>query len=305
MCYSSDVVAVSAAAALSIPSASRDVARIPAASPVEVRASAGRTLRKRAPPLQYDNRPPQNGRPEGGGRRRRSRRNRNRFNENGTPTQADIFAQPEFPQPVGPPQLSAEQLGEMSKAELNELAKDVRYRDAGQDQERRSDRRDSRRSRRSVRASRPPTACSTSCPRATASCVATATCSAPTTSTSASRRSGASNCAAAILVAGQVRRPKDNEKYYGIVKVETVNGYDPESIRSRRIVRRPHADRRRRSAGRSQSKIERRAARARSVRAARQGSARADRRAAAGRRTSTMLVSDRARRSSRTTPTRT
>jgi transcription termination factor Rho len=36
------------------------------------------------------------------------------------------------------------------------------------------------------------------------------------------------------LVAGQVRRPKDNEKYYGIVKVETVNGFDPESIRSRR-----------------------------------------------------------------------
>jgi transcription termination factor Rho len=36
------------------------------------------------------------------------------------------------------------------------------------------------------------------------------------------------------LVAGQVRRPKDNEKYYGIVKVESVNGFDPESIRSRR-----------------------------------------------------------------------
>ena len=36
------------------------------------------------------------------------------------------------------------------------------------------------------------------------------------------------------LVAGHVRRPKDNEKYYGIVKVETVNGYDPESIRTRR-----------------------------------------------------------------------
>ena len=27
------------------------------------------------------------------------------------------------------------------------------------------------------------------------------------------------------LVAGQVRKPKENEKYYGIVKVETVNGY--------------------------------------------------------------------------------
>jgi transcription termination factor Rho len=39
------------------------------------------------------------------------------------------------------------------------------------------------------------------------------------------------------LVAGQVRKPKDNEKYYGIVKVETVNGLDPESIRER-----PHFD---------------------------------------------------------------
>jgi transcription termination factor Rho len=37
------------------------------------------------------------------------------------------------------------------------------------------------------------------------------------------------------LVAGQVRRPKDNEKYYGIVKVESVNGFDPESLGARRI----------------------------------------------------------------------
>lgn len=35
------------------------------------------------------------------------------------------------------------------------------------------------------------------------------------------------------LVAGQVRKPKDNEKYYGIVKVESVNGLDPEAIRER------------------------------------------------------------------------
>jgi transcription termination factor Rho len=39
------------------------------------------------------------------------------------------------------------------------------------------------------------------------------------------------------LVAGQVRKPKDNEKYYGIVKVETVNGFDPEAVRNR-----PHFD---------------------------------------------------------------
>jgi transcription termination factor Rho len=37
------------------------------------------------------------------------------------------------------------------------------------------------------------------------------------------------------LVAGQVRRPKENEKYYGIVKVETVNGYAPEAIANRRV----------------------------------------------------------------------
>ena len=35
------------------------------------------------------------------------------------------------------------------------------------------------------------------------------------------------------LVAGQVRKPKDNEKYYGIVKVETVNALDPDAIRER------------------------------------------------------------------------
>ncbi len=36
------------------------------------------------------------------------------------------------------------------------------------------------------------------------------------------------------LVEGQVRRPKDNEKYYGLIKVETINGFDPEAIRGRR-----------------------------------------------------------------------
>ena len=34
-------------------------------------------------------------------------------------------------------------------------------------------------------------------------------------------------------VAGQIREPKDNEKYHGVLKVEAVNGQDPESIRGR------------------------------------------------------------------------
>ncbi len=36
-------------------------------------------------------------------------------------------------------------------------------------------------------------------------------------------------------VTGQVRHPKDNEKYYGLLKVEAVNGMDPETAK-----RRPH-----------------------------------------------------------------
>jgi transcription termination factor Rho len=36
-------------------------------------------------------------------------------------------------------------------------------------------------------------------------------------------------------VTGQVRQPRDNEKYYGLLKVEAVNGMDPETAR-----RRPH-----------------------------------------------------------------
>ena len=35
-------------------------------------------------------------------------------------------------------------------------------------------------------------------------------------------------------VAGQVRQPKDKERYYGLTKVEMVNGYDPESIQMKK-----------------------------------------------------------------------
>lgn len=38
-------------------------------------------------------------------------------------------------------------------------------------------------------------------------------------------------------VTGQVRHPKENEKYYGLLRVETVNGMDPEAGK-----RRPHFD---------------------------------------------------------------
>jgi transcription termination factor Rho len=39
------------------------------------------------------------------------------------------------------------------------------------------------------------------------------------------------------MVSGQVRPPKDNEKYYGLLRVEAINGMDPEVAK-----RRPHFD---------------------------------------------------------------
>lgn len=35
------------------------------------------------------------------------------------------------------------------------------------------------------------------------------------------------------MVIGQVRPPKDNEKYFGLLRVEAVNGLDPESTKTR------------------------------------------------------------------------
>ncbi|HEY5350718.1 MAG TPA: Rho termination factor N-terminal domain-containing protein, partial [Candidatus Lustribacter sp.] len=149
------------------------------------------------------------------------------------PSQADIFAQPEFPQPVGPPQLSAEQLGEMSKAELNELAKtfDIATPVKIKKDDLIAQILESQAQRSGVEA-------------------ANGVLDVLPEGYGFLRREGYLLGADDIyisqsqirrfelrrgdLVAGQVRRPKDNEKYYGIVKVETVNGYDPESIRTRR-----------------------------------------------------------------------
>ncbi len=35
------------------------------------------------------------------------------------------------------------------------------------------------------------------------------------------------------MVEGQVRRPKESEKYYGLIRVDKVNGFDPDAIRGR------------------------------------------------------------------------
>jgi transcription termination factor Rho len=189
--------------------------------------------REERPQLHFDNRPPQNGRPPeaGGSRRRRSRRGRQRFDNAAAPS-ADIFAQPEFPQPVGPPLLSAAQLAEMSKTELNELAKTFEIATP-------------------VKIKKDELAAQILEIAAARSGLelASGVLDILPEGYGFLRRAGYLAGADDIyisqsqirrfelrrgdLVAGQVRKPKDNEKYYGIVKVETVNALDPEAIRER------------------------------------------------------------------------
>jgi transcription termination factor Rho len=216
----------------SIPSAPRRAWWIPVASPVD-RSSLRSASPRESFPLQYDNRPPQNGRPEGGGRRRRSRRHRNRFPENGQPVAVDVFAQPEFPQPIGPPQLSAEQLAEMSKAELSELAKTF---DLTPSAKAKKD--DIIAEILEVQAQRSGLESASGVLDILAEGYGFLRRDGYVIGTddiyisqSQIRRF---ELRKGDLIAGQVRRPKDNEKYYGIVKVESINGLDPEAIRSRR-----------------------------------------------------------------------
>jgi transcription termination factor Rho len=191
-------------------------------------------LPKGVSPLQFDNRPQPNGRPEGGGRRRRSRRNRNRFNDPATAVPGgDVFTQPEFPQAVGPPLLSAEQLAEMSKAELNELAKTFEIENP-------------------TKIKKDDLVAQIVELQAQRSGLekANGVLDVLPEGYGFLRREGYLDGSDDIyisqsqirrfelrrgdLVAGQVRKPKENEKYYGIVKVETVNGYAPEAIVNRR-----------------------------------------------------------------------
>ncbi len=184
--------------------------------------------------LQFDNRPQHSGKPEGG-RRRRSRRNRQRFNENGAPQQQhDVFAQPEFPQPVGPPLLSADQLAEMSKAELNELAKTFEI-------------------ELPTKIKKDELIAQIVAIQAQRSGLekANGVLDVLPEGYGFLRREGYLVGADDIyisqsqirrfelrrgdLVAGQVRKPKENEKYYGIVKVETINGQPPETLANRRV----------------------------------------------------------------------
>ena len=78
-----------------------------------------------------------------------------------------------------------------------------------------------------------PRACSRRCPTASASCArrTRTTSPGPTTSTSRRRRSAASACAPATPSCGQIRPPKEGERYFALLKVESINFEAPEAAR--------------------------------------------------------------------------
>ena len=60
---------------------------------------------------------------------------------------------------------------------------------------------------------------------------------APTTSTSRRRRSVASTCIRAIRLKGEIRTPKDGERYFALVKLDSVSGEPPEGRQEQGAVR--------------------------------------------------------------------
>ena len=189
------------------------------------------SLQERSP-LQFDNRPPQNGRPPDiNNRRRRPRRGHHpRFNQQHN----EHFSQPEFPQAAGPPLMTAVQLEEKSKTELNELAKTF----------------DITTPLKLKKDELIPKILEIQSQRSGLE-MANGVLDVLPEGYGFLRRDGyllgpddiyisqsqirRFELRRGDLIEGQVRRPKDNEKYYGIIKVETVNGFDPEAIRGRRV----------------------------------------------------------------------
>ena len=132
------------------------------------------------------------------------------------------------------------------------------------------------------------TACSRCCRTASASCARRrpTTCRARTTSTSRPSQVRRFGLRTGDTVEGEIRSPKDGERYFALLQVTTINFDDPDEVAPPHQFRQPDA-------ALSAEKLDARVGRAdaqgpdaaghRPDRAARQGPARADRRAAAHR----------------------
>ena len=138
---------------------------------------------------------------------------------------------------VGPPLLTAAQLSEKTKSELVEIAKEFEIESRRRQRSRKTSSLPRFWCRRSsaLRHSRWPAACSTSCRKATAFCGATATIIGPDDIYVSQSQIRRFELRRGDLVEGQVRRPKESEKYYGLIRVDKVNDFDPEAIRGRRV----------------------------------------------------------------------
>ena len=188
-------------------------------------------LYERDTPLQTEHRPNNDTRPQSGGGRRRRSRHRRHFNQH--PGQFhDQFPQAD----AGPPIVTAEQLAEKTKTELVEIARELELEIASPAKLKKDE-------------------------------IVALVVQAQTARSGVEMASGVLDMLPegygflrrggyiignddiyvsqsqirrfelrrGDFVEGQVRRPKESEKYYGLIRVDKVNGFDPEAIKSRRI----------------------------------------------------------------------
>jgi transcription termination factor Rho len=183
-------------------------------------------LYERDSPLQFDNRSNDGNRNQGGGRRRRSRRHRH-FNQQHNE---------QFPQiePAGPPMLAAEQLAEKTKAELNALAKEFEIESPLKLKK------DELIARiLEIQAQRSGVEIANGVldilPEGYGFLRRDGYVIGPEDIYVSQSQIRRFELRRGDLVEGQVRRPKESEKYYGLIRVDRINGYAPEQVRGRRV----------------------------------------------------------------------
>src|SRR5579884_778991 len=183
-------------------------------------------LYERDSPLQFDNRN-DGGRSQGGGRRRRSRRHRH-FN----PQQhAEQFPQVEQ---TGPPMITAEQLGEKTKAELNAIAKEFEI-----DSPLKLKKDELIPRILEIQAQRSGIEIANGVldilPEGYGFLRRDGYVIGPEDIYVSQSQIRRFELRRGDLLEGQVRRPKEGEKYYGLIRVDRINGFPTEQVRGRRI----------------------------------------------------------------------
>ena len=188
-------------------------------------------LYERENPLQFEHRPNNDGRPGGGNRRRRSRRHR-QFGNNPAPHFAEHF--PAVAEQALPPLLTVEELSEKSKADLNTLAKEFEI-----ESPLKLKKEELIPKIMEIQAQRTGLEAANGVldilPEGYGFLRRDGYVIGPEDVYVSQTQIRRFELRRGDLVDGQVRRPKEGEKYFGLIRVDRINGLLPDEIRGRRL----------------------------------------------------------------------